>query len=155
MPALGISCPFWVQNKSEAEMDFSSINWLATILCLVASMIIGSVWFNPKTFFPAWWKAVGKEGTDPSGSSMSMGATWGGVVLASLVQAIFMGLMTNAMGANNWASGAMTGFWLWLGFLAPASLTNKLFADRVPAWFYEAGNHLVTFLVMGAIQGAM
>jgi hypothetical protein len=140
-------------------MDFSSINWIAVVLCLVASMVIGGVWFSPAVFFNKWWKAVGKTEKDmqdmSKGSSSSMMATWGGVILASLVQAIFMGFMTNAMEATDWVSGAMTGFFLWLGFIAPSSLTNKLFADRVPAWFYEAGNHLVTFLVMGAIQGAM
>lgn len=138
-------------------MDFSSINWLAVLLCLVASMVIGSIWFSPKVFYPAWWKAIGKTDKDaPEGGGMGgMMGTWIGVIVSSLIQAIFMGFMTNAMGANNWSAGAMTGFWLWLGFLAPASLTNKLFADRVPAWFYEAGNHLVTFLVMGAIHGAM
>ena len=139
-------------------MDFSSINWLAVLLCLVASMVIGGIWFSPKMFYPAWWKAIGKTDKDvpgEGGSSSGMMATWGGVIAASLVQAIFMGFMTNAMEATDWASGAATGFFLWLGFIAPSSLTNKLFADRVPAWFYEAGNHLVTFLVMGAIQGAM
>jgi sterol desaturase/sphingolipid hydroxylase (fatty acid hydroxylase superfamily) len=140
-------------------MDFSSINWLAVVLCLVVSMVIGGVWFSPKVFFKQWWKAVGKTDEDmqnmQKASSASMMATWGGTMLASVVQAIFMGFMTNTMGATDWSSGAMAGFWLWLGFLAPASLTNKLFADRAPAWFYEAGNHLVTFLVMGAIQGAM
>jgi hypothetical protein len=140
-------------------MDFSSINWLAVVLCLVASMVIGGVWFSPKVFFNAWWKAVGKTDKDmedmAKGSSVGMMATWGGTIIASLIQAIFMGFMTDAMGAGNWSSGAMTGFWLWLGFIAPSSLTNKLFADRLPAWFYEAGNHLVTFLVMGAIHGAM
>jgi hypothetical protein len=49
----------------------------------------------------------------------------------------------------------MAGFLLWLGFAAPSSLTNKLFADRLTAWALEAGNHLVTFIVMGAIVGAM
>ena len=48
-------------------MDFSSINWLAVVACVVASMIIGSVWFNPKTFFPAWWKAIGKSDSDDAG----------------------------------------------------------------------------------------
>ena len=38
----------------EAEMDFGSINWLAVIACVLASMIIGSVWFSPKVFYPAW-----------------------------------------------------------------------------------------------------
>lgn len=124
-------------------------------------MIIGSVWFSPKVFYPAWWKAIGKTDKDiPSEGSMGgMGVTWGLVVLSSFVQAVFMSLLVNAMGSISGgatlASGATAGFLLWLGFVAPSSLTNKLFADRVPAWFYEAGNHLVTFVVMGAIAGAM
>jgi len=140
-------------------MDFSSINWLAVVLCVVASMIIGSIWFGPKTFFPIWWKAIGKEGQEANGSSMSMGMTWGLIIFCSFVQAVFMSLMVNAMGSMTGGatlgSGAMAGFMLWLGFVAPSSLTNKLFADRVKAWVLEAGNHLITFVVMGAIVGAM
>jgi len=140
-------------------MDFSSINWLAVVLCVVASMIIGGFWFNPKTFFPVWWKAVGKEGDDASSSSLSMGLVWGLIVFSSLVQAVFMSLFIHAMGSMtggmSLASGATAGFILWLGFVAPSSLTNKLFADRLKAWVLEAGNHLVTFVVMGAIIGAM
>lgn len=140
-------------------MDFSSINWLAVIACVVASMIIGSVWFSPKTFFPIWWKAIGKsDSQDPGGSTIGMGLTWGLILFCSFVQAIFMSLFVNAMGSMTGGatlvSGAMAGFLLWLGFVAPSSLTNKLFADRLKAWVLEAGNHLVTFVVMGAIVGA-
>jgi hypothetical protein len=144
----------------EAEMDFSSINWLAVVACVIASMIIGGVWFSPKGFYPAWWKAIGKTDKDvPGDQSMSgMWIVWALVVLSSFVQAVFMSLMVTAMGSISGgatlASGAMAGFLLWLGFVAPSSLTNKLFADRVKAWYYEAGNHLVTFVVMGAILGA-
>ena len=140
-------------------MDFSSINWLAVAACLLASMIIGATWFGPKTFFPIWWKAIGKEGQEASGSSMSMGLTWGLLIFSSFVQAVFMSLFVNAMGSMSGgatlASGATAGFLLWLGFVAPSSLTNKLFADRLKAWVLEAGNHLITFVVMGAIAGAL
>ena len=146
-------------------MDFSTINWLAVALCVVASMVIGGIWFGPKTFFPAWWKAVGKAG-EPTmggestpGSSLGMGMVWGGIVLAAFVQSVFMSLMVNAMGSMTGGatlgSGALAGFLLWLGFVAPSSLTNKLFADRLKAWVLEQGNHLLTFVVMGAIVGAM
>ena len=143
----------------EAEMDFSSINWLAVVACVVASMIIGSIWFSPKTFFPIWWKAIGKsDSQNPGGSTTGMGVTWGLIVFSSFVQAVFMSLFVNAMGSMTGGatlvSGAMAGFLLWLGFVAPSSLTNKLFADRLKAWVLEAGNHLVTFVVMGAIVGA-
>lgn len=140
-------------------MDFSSINWLAVAACLVASMVIGAIWFGPKTFFPIWWKAIGKEGQEAGGSSMSMGLTWGLLFFSSFVQAVFMTLFVNAMGSMTGgatlSSGATAGFLLWLGFVAPSSLTNKLFADRLKAWVLEAGNHLITFVVMGAIAGAL
>jgi hypothetical protein len=151
----------------EDVMDFGSINWLAVVLGVVASMVIGGIWFGPKTFFPIWWKAVGKAGEPgqanvPEGqmsSSLGMGMVWGGVILAALVQAIFMNLMVHAMGSmsggTSLVSGALAGFLLWLGFVAPSSLTNKLFADRLPAWVLEQGNHLLTFVAMGAIAGAM
>lgn len=144
-------------------MDFNAINWLAVAACVLASMVIGGVWFGPKTFFPMWWKAIGKgdpstsAGQDMSGS-LGMGLVWGGVIFASFVQAVFMALMVNALGSLSGGvtlgSGALTGFLLWLGLVGPSSLTNKLFADRLKAWVLEQGNHLITLVVMGAIIGA-
>ena len=139
-------------------MDFSSINWLAVVVCVLASMMIGGLWFGPKTFFPIWWKAVGKADVQAPRSGTSMAIVWGLIVVSSFVQAMFMALMVNAMGSLSGGatlgSGALTGLLLWLGFVAPSSLTNKLFADRIKAWMIEVGNHLVTFVVMGAILGA-
>ena len=139
-------------------MDFSMINWLAVAVCVVVSMISGALWYNPKTFFPAWWKAVGKSETPGMQGNMSM--TWALTVLSSLVQAIFMALLVNALGRANLrggptlASGAMIGFILWLGFVAPTCLVNKLFSGHgLKIWAIEAGNHLVNFVLFGAILG--
>ena len=119
-------------------MDFSSINWLAVLFCVLASMVIGGVWFGPKTFFPAWWKAVGKAGeptmggdASAPGSSLGMGMVWGGIVLAAFVQAVFMSLMVNAMGSMSGGatlgSGALAGFYYGSGlWLLPASPINYL-----------------------------
>jgi len=141
----------------EAEMDFSSVNWLAVVVCVVVSMISGSLWYNPRTFFPAWWKVVGK--TEEPGMSGNMGMTWVLTVLSSIVQAIAMSLMVTAMGSlmggATLVSGALTGFMLWLGFIAPTYLVNKLFAGHgLKIWAIEVGNHLVNFLLFGAILGA-
>jgi hypothetical protein len=142
-------------------MDFASINWLAVVVCVIVSLIIGSVWFSEKVFFPMWWKAIGKTGgTDPGMTGTgAMVKTFGLTILASFVQAIFMALIVNAMGSMTpggatLASGAMAGFILWLGFVAPSSLTNKVFAGQLKAWVLEAGNHLVTYVIFGAILGA-
>lgn len=137
----------------EAEMDFSTINWLAVVACVVVSMISGSLWYNPKTFFPAWWKVVGAGREQPGMENMGM--TWALTVLSSFVQAVAMSFMVTAMGSTTAGSGAMTGFMLWLGFVAPTYLVNKLFAGHgLKIWAIEVGNHLVNFLLFGAILGA-
>jgi len=140
-------------------MNFGAINWLAVVVCVLVIMVIGSLWFNPKTFFPVWWKAIGKSGDAVPGMQGAMGMTWGLVVLSAVVQAISMAFMVSAIGTAmpggvTLVSGALTGFMLWLGFVATTSLTNKLFAGHLKAWAIEAGNHLVNFIVIGAILGA-
>jgi hypothetical protein len=137
----------------EAEMDMGSINWLAVIVCVVVSMVSGSLWYNPKTFFPAWWKVVGAGREQPGMENMGM--TWALTVLSSLVQAVAMSFMLNVMGGMSAGSGAMAGFMLWLGFIAPTYLVNKLFAGHgLKIWAIEVGNHLVNFILFGAILGA-
>ena len=136
-------------------MDFSAINWLAVIACVVFSVVSGSLWFGPKTFFPVWWKAIGKSDSDkPDGRPM----TWILILVSSFVQAVFMALMVNAMGSMTGGatlvSGMTAGFLLWLGFVAPTSLVNKLFPGYLKAWAIENGNHLINFVVFGAILGA-
>ena len=125
---------------------------------ICVSMISGSIWYNPKTFFPTWWKVVGKDG-EP-GMSGNMGMTWALTVLSSFVQSVAMAFMVNAMGSLmsggvTAATGASIGFMLWLGFIAPTYLVNKLFAGHgLKIWAIEVGNHLVNFVLFGAILGA-
>lgn len=136
-------------------MNFGSINWLAVVACVIVSMLVGSVWFSQKVFFPIWWKAIGKSDVaTPGMSGGAMAQTFGLTILASFVQAVFMAMLVNALGSTNAGSGALTGFMVWLGFVAPASLTNKVFANQLKAWLLEAGNHLITFVLFGLILGA-
>ena len=139
-------------------MDFSTVNWLAVVACVIVSMISGSIWYNPRTFFPTWWKGIGKTG-EP-GMQGNMGMTWTLTILSSFVQAIAMSFMVDAMGSLmsggvSAASGALTGFMLWVGFIMPTYLVNKLFAGHgFKVWAIEVGNHLVNFVLFGAILGA-
>ncbi len=139
-------------------MVLSSVNWLAVLACVVVNLAIGFVWYSPKTFFPAWWKGIGKtEAMAPGSGGMAM--TWTLTVLAGFVQAVFLSFLINAMGAGQGGtsllSGLTAGLMTWLGFVAPTNLVNKLFAGHgLKVWAIEAGNHLVNFLAMGAILGA-
>jgi len=132
-------------------MHFESINWLAAIVCLVLNIIIGSVWYGPKTFFPVWWKSIGKTENDkPNGKPL----TWILLVVAGIVQIIFVALTVQLLGIKNAASGALAGFLLWIGFVASTGLVTKLFPGQLKAWVIEEGHHLINFLVFGIIFGA-
>ena len=125
--------------------DLSTINWLAVIVCVVVSMVSGFIWYHPKMFFPAWWAGIGKSGEPGNPNPMIYVLT----ILAALVQAVFVALLLNTMGSTSPASGALAGFMLWMGFVAPTNLVNKLFAGHgLKVWAIEAGNHLLNFLLL-------
>ena len=132
-------------------MDLGSVNWLAIVVCVVVAMVSGFIWYHPKLFFPAWWAGIGKSG-EPGNPNPTIYVF---TIIAALVQAVFVSFMVNTMGSTTVVSGATTGFMLWLGFVAPTNLVNKLFAGHgFKVWAIEAGNHLVNFLLFGAILGA-
>jgi hypothetical protein len=139
-------------------MNSLPLNWWAILACVVVTMASGSLWYHPKTFFPAWWKVVGK-GDEMPGMKGGMGLTWTLTIVSSFVQALFMALAVSALGpllgGTSVVTGIETGALLWLGFIAPTYLVNKLFAGHgLKVWAIEAGNHLVNFLAFGAILGA-
>ena len=132
-------------------MDLGSVNWLAVIVCVVLALISGFIWYHPKVFFPAWWEGIGKAGEPGDPNPMIYVFT----LIAAFVQAISISFMLNVMGGTTAASGALAGFMLWLGFVAPTYLVNKLFAGHgLKIWAIEVGNHLVNFVLFGAIFGA-
>ncbi|HUE98381.1 MAG TPA: DUF1761 domain-containing protein [Anaerolineales bacterium] len=132
-------------------MDFSSINWLAVMVCVVVAMISGFVWYHPTLFFSAWWEGIGKSGEPGNPNPMIYVFT----LIAAFIQAASVAFLVNLMGSTTPASGALAGFMLWLGFVAPTNLVNKLFAGHgFKVWAIESGNHLLNFLFFGAILGA-
>jgi hypothetical protein len=135
-------------------MDMSFINWLAILACVVASMASGFLWYHPKAFFPAWCEGLGISESEMAARSPSP-MIWVLTILAGFVQAVAVALMLRAMEATGPGAGAAAGFMLWLGFIAPTNLVNKLFAGHgLKVWAIEAGNHLLNMLLFGAILGA-
>lgn len=133
-------------------MDIGSINWIAVVACVVFSMVSGFVWYHRRVFFPAWWAGIGKSGEPGNPNPM----IWVLTLVAAAVQAVFVSLLLSVMGSNTVAAGIQAGFMIWLGFVAPTNLVNKLFAGHgLKVWAIEAGNHLVNFIAFGAIIAAM
>jgi len=132
-------------------MDFSGINWFAVIVCVIVAMVSGFIWYHPAVFFKAWWRGIGKEETE-TGNPNPMIYIF--TIIAAFVEAVAVALMLNVMDVmdNTFVGGLLVGFMLWLGFVAPTNLVNKMFAGHgFKVWAIEAGNHLVNLMLFGAL----
>ena len=134
-------------------------NWLSVVIAGVVGIIIGSIWFGPKTFFPLWWKFLGRKPEDQAGGS-NMGLIFGTTFVAAFVQAIVMavviGLAQAAVGDLDAFGGAMVGSLMGVGFAASSSVSHHLFGGfAIKAWILEVGQDIVSLTAMGAIIAAM
>lgn len=130
-------------------------NLFATAIAAISGIIIGAVWFGPKTFFPLWWKFLGKNPSEQPGTD-NMAVIFGSTTVAAIVQAVVMsvviGLAEQATGGMDTVTGLAVGALMGFGFAASASVSHHLFGGfPIKAWILEAGQDIVALAVMGAI----
>jgi len=138
-------------------MFLLEFNWLAILVAWIVAFVAGAIWFGPKTFFPVWWKAMGRKPEDAAGGS-NMGVVFGATAIAALVEAItvasvihFVALSDPGFGALN---GALTGFLLGVGLAAASSLSHRLFAGHgFKVWIIEVASDVLNLTLMGLIIG--
>ena len=137
-------------------MDFSSFNIFAIFLATVAGFTAGALWFSPKTFYPMWWRALGKPADEVPGKGTNMGAIFTSLVGSMFIQAIILsGVINGLYESASIAQGALIAIALGIGIVAMSSIGHRLFAGQgFLAWALEAGNDIVALAVMGAIIAA-
>lgn len=131
-----------------------STNYLAVLAAAVAAMALGWAWYSPYLFGGIWMRESGHTAADleamrkTGGAARAYALTFIGILVSAFVLALFV----NYTGALTAADGAMLGFWIWLGFIAPALLGETLFSGRSWAlYLINAGNHLLGIVAMGMI----
>jgi hypothetical protein len=133
-----------------------SASLISVPLATIAIVVINSIWFGPKTFYPVWWKAMGKEMKKPEDrdtSGKTMLRLFGGSFAAALAQAIVLFVAIFASGFSI-AGGAIMG----LGFgvvAAGASLAHRLFGEQgFKVWIIEVAADIIALMAAGAIIAA-
>ena len=140
------------------------MNLIAIALATLASFVIGFVWFNGKTFYPVWYRALGKEvparpETLSDEDKREAGLMFGGTFLSQIGQSIFLAIIVNAFGLAygqmNAGFGALIGLLAGFGISALSSLPHRLFSQQGwKVWAIEVGGDIVALVAMGAILGA-
>jgi uncharacterized protein DUF1761 len=126
------------------------INLWAVLAAAGASFVIGTLWYSPVLFVKPWLRAMGKT-TSNFKPSYSIGIVVVPILGALLVAYVLANIIQYAE-ADTLRTGALTGFWVWLGFMAPVVAVTNFFEQRSPKLtLITAGNRLVELIVMGAI----
>ena len=134
-------------------MELSSINWLAVLVCVIINFVVQSIWFGPKTFFPVWWKLMGKSDSEVPGGGMSMATIFGSILVAISFEAAILCMLISALDCNV-LSGAGTGFLLGVAFAAAPALGHRLMGGHgFKVWALESGADILGVTVMGAVLG--
>ena len=138
----------------------ANINWIAVLLATLVSFISGFIWFGPKTFYPVWWKAMGKSDKEEPGSHQNMAIVFGTIVVALFVQALFLSIVLSWFAASNGSinagSGALAGLIVGVGIVAATPLSHRLMGGHgFKVWLIEVGNDVLNFVLMGLVIGAL
>lgn len=141
-------------------MDFISVNWLAVLLATLVSFVSGFIWFGPKTFYPVWWKAMGKSPNSEPGSNQNMAVVFGSIIIALFVQSLVFSIVLGWYGARvgelNALNGAIAGLIVGVGIVAASPLSHRLMGQQgFKVWILEVGNDALNYVLMGLVLGAM
>lgn len=133
------------------------VNYLAVVLAMLSSMVVGSVWYAQSVFGNKWAKLAKVDLKKDSRSVWKPIATTAVVSLITAYVLAHVSYLSNQFFDHSFLQDSLTtAFWMWLGFTAARFVTHDAFEGR-PAQLtlLNIGNELTTFLAMGLIIGLM
>lgn len=135
-------------------MDFAGVNYLAIIVAAVASWLVGAAWYM--ALARPWMAARGWASRDEMIASQGKLSPAPFVIslVAELVMAWTLAGIIGHAGPVTIANGLISGFLVWLGFVATTMLVNHNFGGQTRALtVIDAGHWLAVLIVQGAVIG--
>ncbi|WP_102144610.1 DUF1761 domain-containing protein [Mycobacterium hubeiense] len=131
------------------------INYLAVLLALIASMVVGFVYYHPAVLGRRWMELVGHTDETVEGGSpfvYPVVAVCSFLTAWALAGATF--LAHNFYGGSFLVSALVTGWILWLSFTVARMLVHDVFDTRsLKITGLSALNEFITITVMALIIG--
>lgn len=134
------------------------VNYLAIVLAMVSSMVVGSIWYARSVFGNKWIKLARIDMSTGKDSDVWKPITI--TIIVSLITAYVLAhvaYLSHDFFRNSYLQDTLsTAFWLWLGFTAARFMTHDAFEGRpVKLTAINLGNEFVTIMLMGLIIGLM
>src|SRR5713101_3094594 len=99
--------------------SFAGINFWAVLVCAIACMVIGFLWYSPMLFATPWMRLMGFDPNDKAKiAEMQKGAgkMYGLSFLASIASAVVLAKIIAVFSIISSPYGMKLGFAVWLGF---------------------------------------
>lgn len=132
------------------------VNVIAIAAGTAICFISGFIWFGPKTFYPTWWRLMGKATTDVPGGGLNMGIAFGSVFVGQILQVSVLALILSALRISAPIDGALIGLLIGVGIVGGSSMSHRIFAGHgFGVLLIEAGNDIVNLGLAGALIVAL
>lgn len=133
------------------------VNFLAVVLAMLSSMVVGSVWYARSVFGNTWIKLAKIDMKRDDGSVFKPIAITAVVSLITAYVLAHVSYLSNQFSGNSFLQDSLTtAFWMWLGFTAARFITHDAFEGRpMKLTALNLGNEFVTIMGMGLVIGLM
>jgi hypothetical protein len=130
--------------------DWAGIDWIAVVVAVIASMVLGFLWYSKFAFLNQWQEDTGM--TDEKTREGNMMMMFGGMIVMVFVSTIGLALL---IGGGNLEAGLAVGAIIGFGIAAARVLPQYMFAQQPNRLaLMQAINLGVGITLSGAIIGA-
>ena len=127
-------------------------NYWAVLVAAIVGYILGAVWYSPVLFGRQWMKLMGINQKDSKTMHKTAWKGYVGMFITLLVMAYILAHFVAYTEATTFLLGAVTGFWIWLGFLATTMMGSIFWENKsFRLYLINVGHYLVVLLLMGGI----
>jgi hypothetical protein len=138
-------------------MHFLGVNLWAVLVCALATMVVGFVWYSPMLFAKPWTILMGYDPNDKAKLAemqKNAGPSYAMSLVASILSAIVLGKILEVADVRTAIYGMEIGLAIWLGIVTTVQFTGALFSKQpFRLYLINTGYQAVCYVAMGAILG--
>lgn len=132
------------------------VNYVAIMVAVLASMVVGSVWYALPVFGRVWMKLALVDQKEATKNG------WRPIIVAIITSFVTAYVLAHVAYLSNYYFGnsflqdsLTTAFWLWLGLTAARFVTHDAFECRpLKLTLINIAHEFLTLMAMGVIIGA-
>lgn len=133
------------------DLVFSEINIWAVVVGAVATMVTGMMWYSPSSPTGKAWFNLNKF-PEQGENKDNLGLMYGLQFFSSLVMSYFLAVIVKTLNITEISGGLMTGFWIWVGFIAASCAGQYIFPPKqFSLYALDTIYKLVNVLIITAI----